>query len=62
MKLDNIESGFVTGPSNILLAGVYVGTFQPGNLQAGAVKGLISTCGLQQICVGIILNATVCMV
>jgi len=34
------ESRFVVGPSNILFAGVYGCTFQPGILQAVAVMGL----------------------
>ena len=29
------------GPSNVLFAGVYVCTLQPGIVQAGSVKGLI---------------------
>ena len=33
---------FVIGPSNRLSAGVYVCNFQPGNLQAVAVKGLMA--------------------
>ena len=38
--MDGIESRFVIGPSNIQSGGVYVCTFQPGNLQAVAVKVL----------------------
>ena len=39
--MHSTESRFVTGPSNTLFTGAYVGTFQPGNfLLAGAVKGL----------------------
>ena len=30
-KMHSIESKVVTGPSNMLFAGVYVCTFQPGN-------------------------------
>ena len=33
--MHNIESRFVTGPSNILFGGVHVCTFQPGNFTGG---------------------------
>ena len=39
--MHSIESRVVTGPSNMLFAGVYMCTFEPRNLRAGtAVKGL----------------------
>ena len=34
------ESGFVIGPSNILFAGVYVCTFQPGNFTSCGSEGV----------------------
>ena len=40
IKMHSIESRFVIGPSNTLFACVYMSTFQPENLAAGAVKGL----------------------
>ena len=46
--MHNIESRFVIGPSNILFEGVYVCTFQPGNIQAEMVNGLRT---LREICV-----------
>ena len=44
--MHSVESRFVIGPSNILSAGAYACTFQPGSdvSQAVAVKGLISSC------------------
>ena len=39
--MHSTESGVVTGPSNLLLVGVYVSIFQPEILQAGAVMGLM---------------------
>ena len=40
MKMHSIGSRFVIGPSNIMFSDVYLCIFQPGNVQAGAVKGL----------------------
>ena len=34
------ESRFVIGPSNVLSAGVYVCTFQPGNLAGCGSEGV----------------------
>ena len=34
--MHSIESRVVIGPSNMLFAGVYMSTFEPGNLRAGA--------------------------
>ena len=38
--MHSIESRFVTGPSNILFAGVYVSIFQPGNFTGWDSEGV----------------------
>ena len=40
IKIYSIESRFVTGPSNILSAGVYVCTFPPGNFTGWGSEGV----------------------
>ena len=40
IKMHSIENRFVTGPSDILSAGVYVFTFQPGNLTSWGSEGV----------------------
>ena len=40
IKLHTTESRFVTGPSNILFAGVFVCTFQPGNVTGWGNKAV----------------------
>ena len=40
VKMHSIESRFVTGPSNILFAGVYVCTFLPGNFTCWGSEGV----------------------
>ena len=40
MKLHSVESRFVIGPSNILFAGMYVGTFQTGNFTRLGSEGV----------------------
>ena len=42
VKMHSIESGFATGPSNILSAGLMCALFSPEIWQSGAVKGLTS--------------------
>ena len=39
-KMHSIESTFVTGPSNMLFAGVSVCTFQPGNFMSWGSEGV----------------------
>ena len=38
--MHSTESRFVTGPSNTLFAGVYVCTFQPGNVTGWGSEGV----------------------
>ena len=40
IKMHSIKSRFVTGPSNILFAGVYVSTFQPGGFTGWGSEGV----------------------
>ena len=40
MKLRSVESRFVIGPSNLLSAGVYDCTFQPGNFTGWVSEGV----------------------
>ena len=40
--MHSVESRFVMGPSNILFAGVYVCTFQPGNFTGCGSEGVNS--------------------
>ena len=40
ITMHSIKSRFVTGPSNTLFAGVYVCTFQPGNVTGCGSVGL----------------------
>ena len=40
MKMYSIDSRFVLGPSNILFAGVYVCTFQPGHFTGWGGEGV----------------------
>ena len=42
IKMRNIESSFVTGPSNVLSAGMYVCTFQPGKFTRCGSEGVNS--------------------
>ena len=41
-KCTVLKVRFVTGPSNVLLAGVYVYTFQPGNFTGWGSEGIKS--------------------
>ena len=38
--MHSIESRFVTGPSDMLFAGMYVCTFQPGNFTGWGYEGV----------------------
>ena len=38
--MHNMESRYVTGPSNILFADVYLSTFQPGNVTGWGSEGV----------------------
>jgi len=40
IKMRSTESRFVTGSSNVLSAGVYVGIFQPGNFTSWGGEGV----------------------
>ena len=40
IKTHSIESKFVIGPSNILVVGLYVCTFQPGNFTGWGSEGV----------------------
>ena len=42
IKTHSTESRFVTGPSNVLFAGAYVSTFQPGNVSSWGSEGVSS--------------------
>ena len=42
IKMHSTESRFVTGPSNVLFAGVYVYTSQPGNFAGCCSEGVKS--------------------
>ena len=40
IKMHHIECRFVTGPSDVLFAGVYVCTFLPGNFTGWGTEGV----------------------
>ena len=48
IKIHSIDSGFVTGPSNILSAGAYVCIFEPGNFTGWGSEGVKVSSGLVQ--------------
>ena len=43
IKMHSTDGRFVTGPSDILFAGVYVCTFQPGNFTGWSSDGVNET-------------------